>query len=100
MPDATVASAAGDIFVQVTAPITYGSITLAHGRPESRADYFFINPNPQESNVTVSRISVEREQPEMAAGFEVLAGSGIKDGKMTAVVRCMSRCMGNWRALH
>ncbi|KAL1598863.1 hypothetical protein SLS60_008006 [Paraconiothyrium brasiliense] len=92
IPDLTLASATGDIFLSITGPTTYASITLTHSNWLSREqDHFHVTLNPENSNVEITRFSVNDMRGYYVAAIERLPGCGLSDGKANAKMRCKSR---------
>lgn len=92
VPDAALASATGNILLQISGPTTYRypDITLAHHN-EKRHDYFRVVPHAGSSDVTVDRIVVNSSpnQVNCTGTVERLPSSSVKDRKVTADIRCI-----------
>ncbi|KAF2641806.1 CBD9-like protein [Massarina eburnea CBS 473.64] len=95
IPDSTLESGSGDIYLQLTTPTSYSYIGFTQGTQMSNANYFILYTSADGSNVTVSpRLnSGGHNMPAytQSTEFEVLEGSGVENGVMTANVKC-SNC--------
>ncbi|KAF3006807.1 hypothetical protein E8E13_010450 [Curvularia kusanoi] len=94
IPESTASSGTGDIFFQISAPTTYSWVALGQGRAMSGSNMFVVYTSAGGNNVTLS--------PRSASGYnmptlnsntqvELLEGSGVSNGIMTANVKC-SNC--------
>ncbi|KAK5172122.1 uncharacterized protein LTR77_003760 [Saxophila tyrrhenica] len=91
IPNITATTGRGDIFFQVRAKSDYQWVGLGQGSGMTNANIFVFYQAQNGKDVTVSpRIGVGHEEPlwDSRADIELLDGSGIKDGWMTANVRC------------
>ena len=92
IPDATVSSGTGDIFMQISGPTTYSWLGLGQGSSMSGANFFIVYASSGGTNVTLSPRSAAggHNMPtyNSAAQVTLLEGSGIKDGVMTANIKC------------
>ena len=92
IPDSTASSGGGgDIYIQIQGPSTMQWIGLGQGNMMRGANMFIIYADPTETNVTLSgRRATGHSEPQVArdASVFLLDGSGIKDGVMTANIRC------------
>lgn len=106
VPDATLASGTGDIFLYITGPAAYAEITLAH-HGNDRHDYFRVLTDAQAPYVAVNRTTVNNKldfttgsptrlgllstnnQIDFAGAVEILPSSSVKDGEVEADIRCM-----------
>lgn len=94
VPETSASSGLGDIFFQLSAPITYSWVALAQGTGMSNANMFVMYSSDNGKNVTLSpRTASGHIMPTHndAADIVLLEGSGISNGKMIANVRC-SNC--------
>lgn len=95
IPQSTVQSnSQGDIYLQLSAPIQYQWVALGQGSRMSGSNIFVMYTSADGRNVTVSpRLGTGHVQPQHTtdAQVELLAGSGVADGMMTANVKC-SNC--------
>ncbi|KAF1954855.1 CBD9-like protein [Byssothecium circinans] len=95
IPDQTLADKTDDIFLQLTAPTTYSWVGVAQGMQMNGANYFIMYTSANGNNVTVSTRSnnAGHSMPIHTANteFELLAGSGVANGVMTANIKC-SNC--------
>lgn len=106
IPDATLASATGDIFFNITGPVTQLPISLTHVSSEDRETVILIYK--WENDYTMSdwrmteNIVVSKDKSfgvhkfgwwkDHAIPFyeaELLDGSGVNDGMMTANIKCI-----------
>lgn len=93
VPDASAAAGSGNIYIQLRAPAsTYSWVGLGQGTSMSGANMFLLYTDGT-GNVTLSPRSgtgnVEPQQ-DADADVELLAGSGVDGGTMTANFRCGS----------
>lgn len=93
VPDATAAGSQTDIYIKIEGPST-GWIGLGQGgqKQMQNANIFIIYPNVSGSNVTLSpRLGVGEFEPQFNSKAQVtlLEGSGVVNGQMTAIIRCM-----------
>jgi hypothetical protein len=94
VPDVTAKSGSGDIYFQIKASTSYSWAGLGQGSGMTGANIFVIYPSADGKNVTLStRHGAGHFQPlyTSAVQAELLEGSGIADGMMTANVKC-SNC--------
>ncbi|KAF2677699.1 iron reductase domain protein [Lentithecium fluviatile CBS 122367] len=94
IPDATVSSGTGDIYLQITGPTSNSWVAVAQGNQMVGAHYFIMYTSAEGVNVTVSpRVASAEEMPTFNADTQLvlLEGSGVADGVMTANIRC-SNC--------
>ncbi|KAJ4356927.1 hypothetical protein N0V95_002941 [Ascochyta clinopodiicola] len=90
IPAVTAQSGSGDIFLSLSGPTTYGWIALGTGSSMTNSDMFIMYTDGS-GNVTLSpRHSEGREQPQYDEDLDVelLSGSGVENGTMTANFRC------------
>jgi hypothetical protein len=91
IPEKTASSGSGDVFFQISAPNTYPWVALGQGRAMSGSNMFVVYTSADGKNVTLS--------PRTASGYsmptlnsdtqvELLEGSGVSNGIMTANVKC------------
>lgn len=93
VPDTTSSAGSGDIYFQIQAPTTYEWVALGQGSSMSGANIFVLYTDSTGQNVTLSpRLGTGNVQPRhnSAAQAELLEGTGVADGVMTANVRCSS----------
>lgn len=98
IPDATASSGNGDIYFQITAATKYQWIGLGQGTQMRGANMFVLYADSTGQNVTLSpRLGVGEVEPEhdTATQVSLLEGTGIKNGVMTANVKC-SNC-NSWK---
>lgn len=91
VPDAAATSGTGDIFFQIQAPATtHEYVALAQGTQMAGANMFILYQNAAGTNVTISpRLGTGHMPPSVHnVQLELLEGSGIANGTMTANVRC------------
>jgi len=91
IPNNTATTGKGDIFFQIHASTDYRWVGLGQGDTMRGANIFLIYQSANGKNVTLSpRYGVGNEEPlwDPRADVELLEGSGVKDGWMTANVRC------------
>jgi len=94
VPDVTAKSGSGDIYFQIKASTSYSYAALGQGTGMAGSNIFVIYPSSDGKNVTLStRQGLGYRQPlyNSAAEAELLEGSGVADGMMTANVKC-SNC--------
>ncbi|KAH6633727.1 hypothetical protein C7974DRAFT_375771 [Boeremia exigua] len=94
IPESTTSSGSGDIFFQISAPSTYSWVALGQGRAMSGSNMFVIYTSADGNNVTLSpRSASGYNMPTLnsAAQVELLEGSSVSNGVMTANVKC-SNC--------
>ncbi|CZT17153.1 related to cellobiose dehydrogenase [Ramularia collo-cygni] len=94
VPDTTASSGSGDIYFQISAPTTYSWVALGQGSGMRGSNMFVMYTSSNGQNVTVSpRLGTGYNMPRYnsAAQLEVLEGSGVSNGMMTANVKC-SNC--------
>lgn len=90
-------SSSSDVYFQISAPSSYTWIGLGLGSGMAGAEMFLIYKDGS-GNVTLSTRTASGEvEPEYEArsGVELIAGSGVKDGKMIANVKCSGDCSRN-----
>ncbi|PPJ55887.1 hypothetical protein CBER1_03784 [Cercospora berteroae] len=91
VPEVTASSNTGDIFFRIEAPATsYEYVALGQGNQMAGAHIFVLYQNAAGTNVTISpRLGTGHVEPQFnAVDMELLEGSGVVDGVMTANVRC------------
>lgn len=91
IPDATASAGNGDIYFQLSGPTSYEYIALGQGSSMSGANIFVMYTSADVNNVTISpRLGTGHVQPEhdTSTNLELLEGSGVSGGVMTANVRC------------
>ncbi|KAJ8117537.1 hypothetical protein OPT61_g1295 [Boeremia exigua] len=94
IPESTASSGSGDIFFQISAPNTYSWVALGQGRAMSGSNIFVVYTSADGNNVTLSpRSASGYNMPTLnsAAQAELLEGSGVSNGIMTANIKC-SNC--------
>ena len=90
IPEATAQNGGGNIFLSLRGPTTYNWIGLGIGSSMTSSDMFIMYTSGN-GNVTLSpRYSEGRAQPQFDGDLDVelLSGSGVKNGVMTANFRC------------
>lgn len=90
-------SSSNNIYFQIEAPSTYSWVGLGLGSRMAGAEMFLLYKDGS-GNVTLSTRTASGEvEPQFVQrnGVELLAGSGIKDGKMVANVKCSGDCSKN-----
>jgi len=90
VPSSTVSSGSGPIFFQLQGPTSLRYLALAQGSQMAGANMFIMYA-ASETNITLSpRLGFGHEPPfpNPKAQVSLLDGTGIKDGMMTANVRC------------
>ncbi|KAH7368993.1 hypothetical protein B0T11DRAFT_69157 [Plectosphaerella cucumerina] len=99
IPESSASSGSGNIYFQITAPDSYSWVALATGRGMSDSNMFMMYADGS-GNVTISpRQASGNVMPTVAdsgADLELLEGSGVSNGVMTANVRC-SNCE-SWKS--
>ena len=91
VPSSTASSGTGDLFFQIQAPSTYEWAAFGQGLEMAGSNIFVIYADAAQTNVTLSpRLGISEVEPyfDAAAQVELLAGSGVANGLMTANVRC------------
>ncbi|EGP91220.1 unnamed protein product [Zymoseptoria tritici ST99CH_3D1] len=91
VPQTTISSGSGDIYFQMTAPTTYAWVALGQGSGMAGSNIFVMYTSADGTNVTVSpRLGTGYVEPQhdTTAQIDILEGSGVSNGKMTANVRC------------
>ncbi|RMZ69855.1 integral membrane [Pyrenophora seminiperda CCB06] len=94
IPQNTASSGSGDIFFQITGPSNYEWIALGQGSGMSQANMFLVYTSANGNNVTLSpRTTTGHNPPSFNSNsrVELLEGSGISNGVMTANIKC-SNC--------
>ncbi|UPX20115.1 uncharacterized protein EKO05_0010359 [Ascochyta rabiei] len=90
IPTVTAQSGDGNIFLSLSGPTTYSWIALGIGSSMTNSDMFIMYTDGN-GNVTLSpRHSERQEQPQYDGDLDVelLSGSGVENGTMTANFRC------------
>ncbi|KAF3007668.1 hypothetical protein E8E13_009037 [Curvularia kusanoi] len=90
IPQVTAQNGAGNIFLSLSGPSTYSWIALGMGSSMTNSNMFVMYADGT-GNVTVSpRFSQGHRQPQLdqSLDVELLGGSGIQNGIMTANIRC------------
>ena len=90
IPEATAQNGSGDIFLSLRGPTRYSWIALGIGSSMTNTDMFIMYTNGN-GHVTLSpRHSEGHAQPQFNGDLEVelLSGSGVENGMMTANLRC------------
>jgi len=93
IPEVTANSGSGDIYFQINASTSYSFAALGQGSGMVGANIFVIYPSANGKNVTLStRQGTAYRQPLYTSGVqaELLEGSGVADGMMTANIKCSS----------
>ena len=91
VPASSASSGKGDVFFQIQAPATYEWAALGQGFQMAGSNIFIVYADAARTNVTLSpRLGTGDVEPllDTSAQVELLAGSGIANGLMTANVRC------------
>ncbi|KAK5084858.1 hypothetical protein LTR70_007753 [Exophiala xenobiotica] len=91
VPQRSASSGSGDIYFQLSAPVTYSWVALAQGTMMSNANMFLMYSSADGKNVTLSpRTASGHMMPthNEATDVSLLDGSGIFNDRMTANVRC------------
>ncbi|KAF1935576.1 CBD9-like protein [Clathrospora elynae] len=94
IPESTASSGSGDIFFQVSAPSSYEWVALGQGTAMAGSNMFVVYTSSSGSNVTLSPRTASGHTsptPDNDAEVELLEGSGVTNGVMTANVKC-SNC--------
>jgi len=94
IPQNTASSGSGDIFLQITGPSNYEWIAVGQGSSMSQSNMFIIYTSANGNNVTLSpRTTTGHNPPTFNSNtqVELLAGSGVSNGVMTANIKC-SNC--------
>ncbi|KAF9690970.1 hypothetical protein EKO04_011248 [Ascochyta lentis] len=94
IPESTASSGSGDIFFQLSAPSTYSWVALGQGRAMAGSNIFVVYTSADGNNVTLSpRSASGYNMPTLSSAtqVELLEGSGVSNGIMTANVKC-SNC--------
>ncbi|KAK7559724.1 integral membrane protein [Phyllosticta citricarpa] len=97
IPEATVNSGNGDIFLSISGPVTYSWIGLGQGSSMTGARIFIIYTSADGRNVTVSpRLASGHSEPRYDSSTQVtiLEGTGVADGTMTAYFKVANA--GTW----
>lgn len=92
VPQTTVSSGNGDVYMQISAPDTYSWVGFGYGSMMAGATIFVMYADGN-GNVTVSpRSGVGHVMPKYndQASITLLAGSGVMNGNMTANFKCKS----------
>ncbi|KAK0387583.1 hypothetical protein NLU13_3829 [Sarocladium strictum] len=90
-------SSSDNVYFQIEAPSSYSWVGLGLGSRMAGAEMFLVYKDGS-GNVTLSTRTTSGEvEPHFVqrGGVELLAGSGIKDGKMVANVKCSGECSKN-----
>lgn len=90
VPDATTSSG-GDVFFQISGPTSYSWIAMGTGSSMSGSNMFVIYTSSSGQNVTLSlRKSSGHNTPSATTDIkaELLGGSGVTNGVMTANIKC------------
>lgn len=90
-------TSSSDVYFQISAPSSYTWIGLGLGSRMAGAEMFIIYQDGS-GNVTLSTRTASGEvEPEYEArsGVELIAGSGVTNGKMVANVKCSGDCSSN-----
>ncbi|KAI6782232.1 cellobiose dehydrogenase [Emericellopsis cladophorae] len=90
IPEAVASSGSGNVYFQLEAPVSYEWVALGTGS-QMRGSQMFVMYTDGDGNVTLStREGTGHVLPEYTQqrDTELLAGSGVADGKMVANVRC------------
>ena len=101
IPEETANAGSGDIYFQISAPTSYEWVALGQGNGMAGAHMFVMYTSSSGDNVTVSpRVGTGHVQPQHddSSEIELLEGSGVSDGIMTANVRCSS--CDNWDGMY
>lgn len=91
VPPDSAETGAGDLYFQIQAPSSYEWAALGQGLEMAGSNIFIIYSDAANNNVTLSpRLGVSEIEPlyDASTKLELLAGSGIANGLMTANVRC------------
>lgn len=98
IPQMTSSSGSGDIFFQLKAPTSFRWVALGQGSEMEDLNIFVMYQSADGKNVTVSPRQTPGEvmpTHDTTTQMELLAGSGIENGMMTANVKC-SNCQ-SWK---
>lgn len=90
IPEAVASSGSGNVYFQLEAPVSYAWVGLGTGS-QMRGSQMFVMYTDGDGNVTLStREGTGHVLPEYTqqSDTELLAGSGVADGRMVANVRC------------
>ncbi|KAK2026248.1 integral membrane protein [Colletotrichum zoysiae] len=90
VPQASASSGSGNLYFQMSAPSSYQWVALGTGSTMSNSNMFIMYTDGS-GNVTVGpRTSRGHNMPTLSSStnLQLLAGSGVKDGKMIANVLC------------
>lgn len=91
IPESTASSGSGDIFFQISAPNTYSWVALGQGQAMAGSNMFVVYTSADGNNVTISpRSASGHNMPTLNSNtqVELLEGSGVANGVMTANVKC------------
>ncbi|KAK8171815.1 hypothetical protein BKA80DRAFT_287763 [Phyllosticta citrichinensis] len=97
IPEATVNSGNGDIFLSMSGPTTYSYIALGQGSSMSGSRIFIMYTSANGQNVTVSpRLSSGHSEPEYDSSTEItiLENTGVSGNTMTAYFKVSNA--GTW----
>lgn len=98
IPSPTAQDGTGDIYFQIKASTDYEWVALGQGNQMAGSQIFVMYASADGKNITVSpRLGTGHVMPEYnkASQITLLEGSGIRDTRMTANIRC-SDC-NNWK---
>ncbi|OLN88565.1 hypothetical protein CCHL11_01979 [Colletotrichum chlorophyti] len=90
VPRAASSSGSGNLYFQMTAPSSYQWVSLGTGSTMSNSNMFLMYADGN-GNVTISpRTARGHQMPQLSqnTNLELLAGSGVQNGRMTANVLC------------
>ncbi|KAF2798037.1 iron reductase domain protein, partial [Melanomma pulvis-pyrius CBS 109.77] len=101
VPDVSISSGSGELYLQITGASSYSWVGIAQGESMAGAHYFVMYTSGDSTNVTVStRVADGHSMPTFnpSTTIELLEGSGIENGIMTANIhcRCPSSNCGSW----
>ncbi|KAK4554555.1 hypothetical protein LTR86_008410 [Recurvomyces mirabilis] len=91
VPDSTAQSGSGDIYLRISAPISYSWAALGQGSQMRGANMFVVYTSADGGNVTISQRSASgHNMPTEVSQSTVtlLEGSGVQGNTMTANIRC------------
>ncbi|PSN74258.1 CBD9-like protein [Corynespora cassiicola Philippines] len=91
IPEATISSGANDLYLQITGPTSFSWISVAQGEQMAGSHYFVLYTSADGNNITVSpRLADGQVPPNFTpeTQLEILEGSGVANGKMTANIKC------------
>lgn len=91
IPEDTASSGSGDIYIQISGTTTYSWVGVGQGLQMAGSQIFIIYTDSTLKNVTLSpRLGTGHSMPNYnsAAKVELLAGSGVSNGVMTANIKC------------